>query len=139
MGKTRTLSLEQRDVFSLGFLAAATAAAWIGLRNDGHAMGLLPFMGGWSLMMAAMMLPSIAPLVLLVRGNRPMLAAGYLTVWAATGVVPWLAMQWPLHLAPWIVLAVAGLYELSPLKETCLRHCGNAATFLMQHYKSGPF
>jgi predicted metal-binding membrane protein len=37
------------------------------------------------------------------------------------------------------VLAVAGLYELTPLKETCLRHCSNAATFLMEHYKSGPF
>ena len=139
MGKLWSSSFEQRDALSLGFLAAATAVAWIGLRNGGHAMDFLPFLGGWSLMMAAMMLPSIAPLVLLVRGNRPMLALGYLTAWAATGVLPWAAMMWGFQPTPWIVLAIAGLYELSPLKETCLRHCSNAATFLMEHYKSGPF
>ena len=133
------LSLERRDGFSLVFLAAATAAAWVGLGKSGAMMDLLPFLGTWSLMMAAMMLPSIAPLVLLVRGNRPALAAGYLTAWAISGVLPWAAMKLSLHPAPWIVLAVAGLYELTPLKETCLRHCSNAATFLMEHYKSGPF
>ena len=133
------LSLERRDGFALLFLAAATVAAWVGLGRSGMMMDLLPFLGTWSLMMAAMMLPSIAPLALLVRGNRPALAAGYLTAWAVSGVIPWAAMKWSLQPAPWIVLAVAGLYELTPLKETCLRHCSNAATFLMEHYKSGPF
>ena len=48
-------------------------------------------------------------------------------------------MKWSLQPAPWIVLGAAGLYELTPLKSMCLRHCSNAATFLMEHYKSGPF
>ena len=96
-------------------------------------MSLLPFLGGWTLMMAAMMLPSIAPLVLLVRGNRPALVAGYLVAWAVTGFVPWFIMKWSLQPAPSIVLGAAGLYELTPLKSMCLRHCSNAATFLMEH------
>lgn len=129
------LPLERHDLLSLLLLAAATAVAWFGLAKG----ALLPFLGGWSLMMAAMMLPSIAPLVLLVRGNRIALAAGYLTMWAVTGFLPWAAMQWSIHAAPWIVLAIAGLYELTPFKHTCLRHCTNPATFLMEHYKSGPF
>jgi predicted metal-binding membrane protein len=31
------------------------------------------------------------------------------------------------------------VYELTPLKVACLLRCHNAATFLMEHYKSGPF
>jgi predicted metal-binding membrane protein len=103
-------------------------------------MGFLPFLGGWTMMMAAMMLPSIAPLVLLLhKGNRAALASGYLTVWAATGLLPWAAMQFSFQPAPAIVLALAGLYELTPVKLACLRRCHNAASFLMERYKSGPF
>jgi predicted metal-binding membrane protein len=90
-------------------------------------------------MMAAMMLPSIAPLVLLVRGNRVVLATAYLAVWAITGLLPWAAMRLSFYPAPGIVLAVAGIYELTPLKTACLRGCTNTTTFLMQHYRSGPF
>ena len=103
-------------------------------------MGFGPFLVGWTLMMAAMMLPSIAPLVLLLhRGNRAALASGYLTVWAATGLLPWAAMYWSFQPAPAIVFALAGIYELTPVKQACLHRCRNAATFLMERYKSGPF
>jgi hypothetical protein len=61
MQKQSFLSLERSDGFSLVLLAAATAAAWVGLGRSGDMMDLLPFLGTWSLMMAAMMLPSIAP------------------------------------------------------------------------------
>lgn len=132
-------AFERSDTLALALLAVATAVAWIELRGGEHAMGLLPFLGGWSLMMAAMMLPSIAPLVLLLRGHRVVLAAAYLAVWAVSGVLPWAAMVWSLQPAPWIVLAAAGVYELSPLKQACLRRCHNAATFLMEHYRSGAF
>lgn len=133
------LALTRRDRLALVFLAGTTALAWYGLAGYGHAMGLVPFLGGWTLMMAAMMLPSIAPLVLLHRGNRTLLAVGYLTVWAITGLVPWMAMEMSFRPAPAIVLALAGLYELTPLKQACLRRCRNAATFLMERYRSGAF
>lgn len=133
------IALTRRDGLALVFLASATAVSWVGFAGYGHAMGLVPFLGGWTLMMAAMMLPSIAPLVLLHRGNRVMLAAGYLAVWAALGLLPWAAMQWSFQPAPALVLALAGLYELTSLKQACLRRCRNAATFLMEHYRSGAF
>jgi predicted metal-binding membrane protein len=101
-------------------------------------MGAPGFLAGWTLMMAAMMLPSITPLVLLHRGSRALLAAGYLVVWAAIGLLPYAAMEWELVPALPIVLALAGAYELSPLKSTCLRRCRNPATFLMEHYRNGP-
>lgn len=133
------IALTRRDGLALVFLASATAVSWAGLAGYGHAMGLVPFVGGWTLMMAAMMLPSIAPLVLLHRGNRVLLTAGYLAVWAVLGLLPWAAMQWSFQPAPAFVLALAGLYELTPLKQACLQRCRNAATFLMEHYRSGAF
>ena len=136
----RMIALARRDKLALIFLATASALAWAGLFRSGHAMGFLPFLGGWTLMMAAMMLPSIAPLVLLLhKGNRATLALGYLTVWAATGLLPWAAMQFSFQPAPAIVRARAGVYELTPVKQACLRRCHNAASFQMERYKSGPF
>lgn len=133
------IALARRDGLALFFLGAATAFAWVGLARSGHAMGLVPFLGGWTLMMAAMMLPSIAPLVLLYRGNRVLLAAGYLTVWAGTGLLPWAAMEGSFQPVPAIVLALAGIYELTPLKRACLRRCRSSATFLMERYRMSAF
>lgn len=119
-------------------LIAASALAWVGLVGYEPPMGLFGFLVSWTLMMVAMMLPSIAPLVLLYRGSRAGLVFGYLTVWGATGLLPYAAMERDLDLALPIVLALAGVYELSPLKAACLRRCRNAAAFLMDHYRSGP-
>src|SRR5207247_7814866 len=107
----------------------------------------------WTLMMAAMMLPSVAPTASLyartVQGNRTMriagLVVGYLGVWAAAGL-PAYGLAW---LAGWLtgmhpsaahVLAVAlfaacGLYQLSSPKDRCLAHCRSPLGLLM-HYAS---
>lgn len=61
-------------------LVAATALAWIGLAGYEAPMGLGGFLAAWTLMMTAMMLPSTAPLVLLYRGRRALVALGYLGV-----------------------------------------------------------
>jgi predicted metal-binding membrane protein len=119
-------------------LGAAAAVAWVALAGYEPPMGLAGFLAGWTLMMAAMMLPSIAPLVLLYRGSRASLAATYLVVWSAIGLLPYAAMEWGLEPALPIVLALAGIYELMPLKTVCLRRCRNAASFLMERYRSGP-
>ena len=134
------IALARRDKLALISLAAATALAWAVLLGSGHAMGFVPFLAGWTLMMTAMMLPSITPLVLLLhRSNRFALAFGYLTVWSVTGLLPWTAMQLSFQPSPAIVLALAGVYELTPVKQACLRKCHNAASFLMERYRSGPF
>ncbi|MBD0337836.1 MAG: DUF2182 domain-containing protein [Thermoleophilia bacterium] len=113
--------------------------AWLGLAGYEPPMGFAGFLAGWTLMMAAMMLPSIAPLVVLHHGPRLPLAAGYLAVWGAIGLVPFAAMEWGIEPAAPVVLALGGVYELTPVKSACLRRCRNAASFLMERYRNGPF
>jgi predicted metal-binding membrane protein len=122
-------------------LAAATAIAWLDLAQRPMAMDLAGTLTSWTLMMAAMMLPSIAPLVLLYRGSRLLLVTGYLLVWAAIGFVPYVLMDWTMMFEPRraaSVLALAGIYELTPLKTACLRHCQSPVTFRMRHFQRGP-
>ena len=125
--------------FAMAALALATALAWIALAHSPMAMGLGAYLVGWTLMMTAMMLPSIAPLVLLHDRQRAVLAGAYLLVWGATGVLPYAAMRWGFMPSAPLVLALAGLYEITPLKSACLTRCRNPATFLIQHYGRGAF
>src|SRR3954447_19499772 len=97
------------------------------------------FLAMWATMMVAMMFPTIAPIVLLHRlvvrrrghGLAPTFAfgGGYLLVWTAVGVVPLLVLVAFRHLsddATWVaraggaVLVVAGAYQFTRWKETCL-------------------
>jgi predicted metal-binding membrane protein len=118
------------------------------------------FLLAWQMMLAAMMLPSSLPLIRLFRAvsarqARPgrALAAflgGYALVWTAfgglafvgDGVVhrtvdsePWLASH------PWLiggsVLAIAGVFQFSDLKERCLAKCRQPGPYLFAHYRRG--
>ncbi|MCD6021648.1 MAG: hypothetical protein K0R20_1358 [Actinomycetia bacterium] len=133
----RPVAIDRATIIAVAALVAASAVAWMALVTYEPPMGFLGFTAGWSLMMAAMMLPSIAPLWLLSRGSRVGMAAGYLAVWSVVGMVPYVAMERAMGLTVPVVLGVAGVYELSPLKSACLRRCRNPATFLMDHYRSG--
>ncbi|HJT37218.1 MAG TPA: DUF2182 domain-containing protein [Actinomycetota bacterium] len=146
-----------------GLLLAGTALAWaftirtassMGNGPGTMGMGLAAFMPMWVAMMAAMMLPAIAPLgSMYVRGLKANssgfsgimrvvgLVAGYLTVWAAFGVVAFalarvtghVAEQHPLGAlyAGAAIFGVSGLYQLSPLKDACLKHCRSPLAFLL--------
>jgi predicted metal-binding membrane protein len=133
-----------------GLLLLVAAAAWAGtvLLARGMAgmtgtmgLGLAAFVPVWTLMMAAMMLPSVAPAasryVRSRSGRRAAgtagLAAGYLAVWAAAGVpafgLAWLA-GWvtgrhpgAVHVVAIAVIAACGVYQLSAPKDRCLMHC----------------
>jgi predicted metal-binding membrane protein len=120
-------------------LLAAAALAWLAVAAYEPTMGPGGFLVGWTLMMAAMMLPSIVPLAALVPGGQTALAAGYLSTWAATGLVPWEAMERGLSPALSLVLAAAGAYELTPLKGACLRRCRNPIGFVLARPGTGPF
>jgi predicted metal-binding membrane protein len=126
--------------------------------------GLGWFIGVWVTMMAAMMLPAAAPMVLVVRrvsgqragrGPRPIVAtlafvAGYLAAWtgyglAAYGIFRALSAAHPGFLA-WdrqgplvagIAVAAAGVYQLTPLKRACLRHCRTPLHFVMHRWREG--
>ena len=116
----------------------------------------------WCVMMAAMMVPSAAPFILLVaavdrRRNRHqpyavvgLLTAGYLAVWGAFSLAATL-LQWGLErtglLSPETlsvgtvvagsILLAAGLYQLTPLKQTCLSRCRSPITFLTAYWRPG--
>jgi predicted metal-binding membrane protein len=116
----------------------------------------------WWVMMIAMMVPSAAPMVLLFAAvNRKQREAGspyvptavflsgYLAIWglfsaAATGA------QWGLEAAGFspmmagtggtlggAMLIAAGLYQVTPLKQACLRHCRGPIAFLTRHWRPG--
>jgi predicted metal-binding membrane protein len=121
-------------------------------------MSIGVFIGMWVAMMVAMMFPTIAPIVLLHRmvlrrrggGLLPTVAfgSGYLLIWTAVGFVPLAVLvgfrhassgsTWVLR-AGGLVLVIAGLYQFTAWKETCLRACRTPLTFLMTHeFGSGP-
>ena len=120
-------------------LLAAAALAWLAVAAYEPPMRPAGFLVGWTLMMAAMMLPSIVPLAALLPGGQTALAAGYLSTWVATGLVPWEAMERGFSPALPLVLAAAGAYELTPLKRACLRRCRNPIGFVMARPGTGPF
>ena len=116
----------------------------------------------WAVMMTAMMLPSATPMVLqftaVIRRSdlsRPAVrsyafTAGYLVAWslfaaAAVAVQGLLVSAFALtpmmtlssNRAASAVLALAGVYQLTPLKRTCLSSCQSPVTFIARHWQSG--
>lgn len=114
----------------------------------------------WAVMMVAMMLPSASPMVLTyarLAGGRAgasamwtwMFAAGYLTVWtvfsvAATAAQLTLAraavLTNALTVAPVlgaVILGAAGIYQFTPWKSVCLRHCQSPVAFFMTRWRDG--
>ncbi len=111
----------------------------------------------WWLMMAAMMLPSATPAILLYarvrrqRGRGARIAAswiftaGYLAVWLLFSIVaaalqtmiagPDMALRSAALAGAFLV--AAGLYQLSPLKSSCLKQCRTPAEFLSRHWRPG--
>ena len=144
MSSVETLSRTDRRI--VAGLLFGIGLAWLIVFFGPTGMGLGPvvFVAAWTVMMAAMMLPSAAPLVLLYRrGASPwhamLLIAGYLAVWAVAGVPAYLLNEWmPMSLSP-VALAMAGIYQLTPLKESCLKQCRTPADFLMQRWGRGAF
>ena len=122
------LQVERSTAATRAALLAASAAAWVALVVWEQPMGIVPFLVGWTLMMAAMMLPSILPLASLYRGGHLRLAAGYLAIWGVVGLVPMELMERGLSPALPLVLALAGAYELTPLKHACLTRCPSSST-----------
>jgi len=118
----------------------------------------------WWVMMVAMMLPSAAPMILLfvtvsrkpAKQARPsvvalVFAAGYLAAWSAFSIAA-VTVQWLLAsarlLSPMMestslalggfLLVAAGIYQLTPLKDACLRHCRSPVYFVMNRWRPGP-
>lgn len=117
----------------------------------------------WAVMMAAMMLPSAAPTILLVSalagktaaGGRgapgaAAFALGYLSVWACFSIAATLlqfglsrfgllsqAMASRNGAVSALILIAAGLYQWTPLKRACLVHCRSPLEFLVRYWRKG--
>lgn len=114
------------------------------------------YVSAWVVMMAAMMLPSALPMVLvfgrLERARSASAAAtsafivGYLVVWVASGLVAYAALKagqaggifaWDRSGRPMAAgaLLAAALYEMTPLKTRCLRKCRSPLGFLLSSWR----
>lgn len=125
-----------------------------------HALAVLAM---WWGMMVAMMLPSAMPTILLFAalrktsrdgvaglGSTAAFVAGYLLIWGMFGLVA-AALQWLLQradlltgslgLTQWAwgagLFVVVGLYQISPLKATCLSYCRTPTQMLARIWRLG--
>ena len=124
--------------------------------------GILMFVM-WAIMMLAMMLPSAAPMILIfARVNRYqrdkgnafvptiIFTGGYVIVWILFSIIA-TAAQWGLQYATLLSPAMvstsvylggalfiaAGIYQWTPLKQACLKHCRSPLEFIMHYWRPG--
>ena len=152
-----SMSADGMEVMEGMAMGGMSAAGW----SIGAA---LVFVGVWTVMMAAMMLPAAAPMILTFASAQArrdhaaavptwIFVAGYLFVWSAVGALVYALVEvgadasrylgsvdraiWgPLVLGA--TLVGAGLYQFTPLKRVCLRHCRSPMAFVALHWRDGP-
>ena len=117
----------------------------------------------WAVMMAGMMLPGAAPMILLfatierrqreageTASSTAVFGLGYVIAWTGFSLGA-TALQWALHeaalLTPMmasssttfagLLFIAAGLYQWTALKHACLRHCRSPLHFIVQHWRDG--
>jgi predicted metal-binding membrane protein len=144
----------------LAWQATRPDAAMAGVMPE---LDTLVFLSAWVLMMVAMMFPTAAPMILTFdhvsvtrrqrnEGHVPtwLFVSSYLVMWIAFGVVAYslsLIGQAAIASTPWLteqapriggaVLALAGLYQLSPLKTSCLSKCRTPMDFVFGSWRDG--
>ena len=135
---------------------------WMVMPGQTWITAALAFSGMWLAMMVAMMLPSALPMLLLYRRAAAFRGAsrlsvltfavgtGYFLVWTLFGVFAYgagetvtrTAMIWPawsraVPLATAAALVLAGIYQLTPWKSTCLKHCRDPLLLVAYHLGGG--
>ncbi|MGB2952215.1 MAG: DUF2182 domain-containing protein [Gaiellaceae bacterium] len=160
-------------VWTTAFILGGALAAWIVIVYRMRGMdagpgtelgGLGWYVGIWVTMMAAMMLPSVAPMVLLFarvshqRERRArevvvptwVFSAGYFAAWTVYGLIAYgifrlvtapgtgyLAWDRAGRFVAGGAIVAAGVYQLTPLKELCLRHCRGPLHFILHGWRRG--
>jgi predicted metal-binding membrane protein len=168
----------------LATLVALATIGWVAVvwqASDGHSMSMSMgghdemgldltmgmaaplFLAMWVAMMAAMMFPAAAPMIMLFdrvqRGRRDAgrfyvpttyFVGAYLAIWTAVGGLAFLLAHGVNRLAAdtdfvmdeWarlggVLLIAAGVYQLTPLKDLCLAKCRTPMAFLMTSWRDG--
>jgi predicted metal-binding membrane protein len=155
----------------IGSLLAVAAVCWavtddrMGGMDAGPGTdlgGLGWFLVVWVTMMAAMMLPSFAPMAVgrarieqaRSRASTTVtsiaFAAGYVATWAAIGLAGYAIVEGVRSLdigflswdsgGPYVaggVIVIAALYQLTPVKDACLTHC-RRPDMLREDWRPGP-
>ena len=159
-------------VVTYALLLALAALAWVDVLRSatamddmaGMEMAMAPslsegvvFVVAWTVMMAAMMLPSASPMIALYAATHrnapsPVVRAVavthftlvYVALWAATGIPIYLVTvvlgalgRLALAYGIAVALIVAGGFQFSPLKRVCLRHCRSPLGFLLGRWRPG--
>jgi len=157
------MAMSEPETATVDALADASMSGMAGMGWTWSAF--LAFVIAWAVMMAAMMFPSVAPMLLLFHAMATrrkaagtafvptwIFALGYLGVWTAIGVAIWVLIQFasdfvsrlsvagreawaPIALGT--VLILAGIYQFTPLKRVCLRQCQSPVGFVMTHWRDG--
>ena len=124
--------------------------------------GAAVFIAAWGVMMAAMMLPSATPMIVMYRKIRSglsqddrhvvpttLFAAVYLAIWVSLGLIafvggvalsaladanPAVSAWFPYAVA--VILVATGAYQFTSLKQSCLRYCRTPMSFLMARWRS---
>jgi len=146
--------------------AAWAHVVWMALTDEMAGMDMvmtptlvdaLAFVAAWAIMMAAMMLPSALPMIGLYAAMQrtetsaipraapvALFTLIYLGLWAVTGLPMYAASVALSAIASdaraygvAAVLVVAGVFQLSPLKQVCLRRCRSPLGFLLGHWRAG--
>lgn len=158
-----TIALLAGLAWAATILMARSPAAMSAMPGQATPLAAALFAGMWLVMMAAMMLPSVIPIVLLFRtvqrqrgaSGRPavptaIFVGGYLAVWLLAGlgadliyvIAQAVGARVPAgpSAVPYVggaILVLAGLYQLTPLKNACLRHCRSPLHLLMHGWREG--
>jgi len=193
--QSATLALERAQLTLLGALIALTVGAWaltlyyaldmsaptdVAFLTDGEMarMAMVGMTAGgwsfaatttfvalWTVMMAAMMLPAAAPMILIFASAQArrvgeaavptwIFIAGYLLVWLAAGILVYAVVQIGSDIATQLgfveralwapfalgsTLVVAGLYQFTPIKRICLTRCRSPFAFVTCYWRDGGF
>lgn len=138
--------------------------AWMPMGSQGWAAATAMFLAMWLAMMVAMMLPSALPVLLLYRrtlafrgdpaaGRKAFLAgSGYFGVWLGFGALAFVAgvaltqaamadarVSRAVPAMAAATLIAAGLYQLTPWKSACLKHCRGPFEVVHQHLAHAPW
>jgi predicted metal-binding membrane protein len=153
------------ELLLAALLLALGALAWLmtagrmsgmdaGPGTDPGSLGF--FVVVWVVMMAAMMFPSVLPMVVVYdrvsrrHGRTPFFVAGYLLTWTAAGLIAYGlfvagravagdALAWD-RAGRYVaagVLVTAAAYQLTPLKDRCLSRCRGPLRFVLESWREG--